>query len=213
MADDHMMPAMGGELAWTSYGPGRDEDTIADVGIKRVGEAGLAAMKESGAWPDQCSVIILLAGQTEGALASGAVFSGFEHERQPMSMLLAFMRAMAADAGIPVNIEVISDDAPPDWAAGQPSEAVPSQGGRPSQKWPARVRDLMPGDLVTLGAEQATFIARVPHPLWPMLQLCIWRLAGDWSFDALREDQEIGTVSASSKAQRAQRLRAALAAG
>lgn len=59
-----------------------------------------------------------------------------------------------------------------------------------------RVDELMPGDIVTAGlGEQACFIAQTKHPLWPQLQLVVWRLQdGSWSHDALDSRQVVGEV-------------------
>ena len=56
----------------------------------------------------------------------------------------------------------------------------------------ATVASLIPGDLVRNGDMEAVFIARVPHPLYPGLQLVTWRLGDGWSFDALDARQEVG---------------------
>lgn len=38
-----------------------------------------------------------------------------------------------------------------------------------------------------------TFVAQCPHPLYPSLQLVIWRLHdGTWSHDALSPNQDVG---------------------
>lgn len=58
----------------------------------------------------------------------------------------------------------------------------------------ATVASLIPGDLVRNGDMEAVFIARVPHPLYPGLQLVTWRLGDGWSFDALDARQEVGDV-------------------
>lgn len=58
-----------------------------------------------------------------------------------------------------------------------------------------KVSDLDPGDLVVNGGAEAVFIARTQHPVWPVLQLVIWRLGdGTVSLDALSADQEVGLV-------------------
>jgi len=58
------------------------------------------------------------------------------------------------------------------------------------------IRELLPGDLVSLPGQSATFIAAAPHPVWPRLMLVIWRLDdGTWSLDALRADQEAGEAA------------------
>jgi len=71
----------------------------------------------------------------------------------------------------------------------------------------ARVVHLQPGDLVTNGGMSAVFIARTVHPVWPVLQLIVWRLDdGTASFDALRSDQEVGEVAPATSAERYDRL-------
>jgi len=78
----------------------------------------------------------------------------------------------------------------------------------------ARVADLIPGDLVTQGNMSAVFIVTCRHPLWPTLQLVIWRLDNDeWSHDALSILQEVGEIISSTKSEREARLRAALVGG
>lgn len=55
------------------------------------------------------------------------------------------------------------------------------------------VCDLVPGDTVVLNGTPAIFITRTQHPLWPQLELVIWRLPdGSWSHDALSVDQFVG---------------------
>ena len=58
------------------------------------------------------------------------------------------------------------------------------------------VADLTPGDVVVLdGGDSATFVARTRHPLYPHLELVVWRLAdGSWSHDALHISQYVGKV-------------------
>lgn len=78
------------------------------------------------------------------------------------------------------------------------------------------VGDLLPGDLVTLSVTDlsAVFIARTEHPLWPHLQLVIWKMSdGSWSHDALFAQQEIGTIAPSTSDERKARLRRALWGG
>lgn len=58
-----------------------------------------------------------------------------------------------------------------------------------------KVRDLVPGDRVTLAGESAVFITQAVHPVWPVLHLVIWRLGdGTVSLDALSVDQEVGEL-------------------
>jgi len=76
----------------------------------------------------------------------------------------------------------------------------------------AIVADLMPGDLVTLGPGSGVFVTSCRHPLYPMLQLVIWRLPDrSWSLDALHMQQHVGDLSPASSAERVTRLRDALA--
>lgn len=76
-----------------------------------------------------------------------------------------------------------------------------------------RVRDLIPGDEVTLPPESAVYIAQCEHPIWPRLRLVIWRLRdGSWSHDALLPAQEVGTVTDTTYDERRDRLRHALLA-
>ena len=65
------------------------------------------------------------------------------------------------------------------------------------------VADLEPGDRLTMpwpfggtGEKTSTFVAQCPHPLWPHLQLVIWRMDDlTWSHDALDARQELpGTI-------------------
>jgi hypothetical protein len=79
----------------------------------------------------------------------------------------------------------------------------------------ARIMDLLPGDKVTLpapeGLRSAVFVAQTQHPLWQRLRLVVWRLdSGEWSHDALDAAQVVGEVHPSTRAERIDRLRAAL---
>lgn len=78
-----------------------------------------------------------------------------------------------------------------------------------------KVEDLTPGDVIRNtfpeGPIEATFVARTMHPLWPHLELVIWRMQdGSWSHDALDRGQEIGDLVPCSVQDRTERLRAAL---
>jgi hypothetical protein len=75
----------------------------------------------------------------------------------------------------------------------------------------ARVFDLQPGDVVSLGEETATFIASEQHPKYTDLRLVIWKLHRDnsWSLDALRADQEVGSVLPNAPEQRWNRVQEA----
>jgi hypothetical protein len=76
----------------------------------------------------------------------------------------------------------------------------------------APVNQLTPGDIVTLsGFAPATFITRTTHPLWPHLELVIWRDPnGEWHHDALMATQEVGHVQPATPDDRRRALRAAL---
>ena len=82
-----------------------------------------------------------------------------------------------------------------------------------------RVQELMPGMKVNMPTgEQATFVVQAQHPLWPSLQLVVWRMPNDWpnsgegvwSHDALDALQDIGTVVPSTSYERETNLRTAL---
>lgn len=81
----------------------------------------------------------------------------------------------------------------------------------------ATVAELAPGDLVTSGGTSAVFIARTVHPIWPDLNLVIWRVEDDgyghWSLDALSSRQYVGDVMPSTFREGQARLRAALLGG
>lgn len=82
----------------------------------------------------------------------------------------------------------------------------------------ATVSNLIPGDLVTMADQSATFVARTQHPIWNHLQLVVWRMpaghpVGDWSHDALDARQDVGEVAPATHEQRVNRLRAALLGG
>jgi hypothetical protein len=74
--------------------------------------------------------------------------------------------------------------------------------------------DLLPGDLVVLGGQSAVFITRTQHPIFPSLQLVIWKMPDgwdfEWSLDALSADQEVGVVIGSTGDERMERLRKAM---
>ena len=78
----------------------------------------------------------------------------------------------------------------------------------------ARVRELIPGDLVYLHSppgRSAVFIAETAHPLYPGLRLVVWKLGdGTWSHDALHLNQEVGEVRTTSDAERQRWLRQSL---
>lgn len=70
------------------------------------------------------------------------------------------------------------------------------------------VAQLRPGDYVTIDDTSATYITQTQHPMWPNLQLVIWRMGdGSWSHDALSPQQDVGEAVVSTEAVRLQRLR------
>lgn len=71
------------------------------------------------------------------------------------------------------------------------------------------VMDLLPGQRVRLGGMSAVFIARNIHPLWPALQLVVWKLDdGTWSHDALSGEQDVGEADPSTWLSRQENLKA-----
>jgi hypothetical protein len=82
------------------------------------------------------------------------------------------------------------------------------------------VAELVPGDLVVgLLGERAVFVCAVAHPIWPGLQLVVWRMmdgwvgradAPGWSFDALSPHCDVGSAKSVSSEERLSRLRVAL---
>lgn len=73
------------------------------------------------------------------------------------------------------------------------------------------VEELIPGERVCHLMQWWTFVARTDHPLYEGLQLVIWRRdSGEWSHDALRADQFVGEVHASSPEERRTELRKVL---
>jgi hypothetical protein len=74
------------------------------------------------------------------------------------------------------------------------------------------VAELIPGDIVdVLPLSSGTFIARTQHPIWPHLQLVVWRLAdSSWSLDALDARQDVGEARAATHLGRDLALRDAL---
>lgn len=72
----------------------------------------------------------------------------------------------------------------------------------------AKVRELIPGDQVILIGMPGVFVTRLNHPRYPGLQQVIWYLPlqGEYSFDALRPDQEIGQLVESTNEDRVRRL-------
>jgi hypothetical protein len=74
--------------------------------------------------------------------------------------------------------------------------------------------ELQPGDLVEHSGMRAVYVAQCRHPIWPHLQLVIWRLHdGSWSHDALDACQEVGQVMQATSAERRTQLRQALIPG
>ena len=86
-----------------------------------------------------------------------------------------------------------------------------------------KVYELVPGmTFKPAVGDTAVFIQRAPHPLWPNLQLVIWRMYGSgpsgdadapwWSHDALSAEQDVGDPDWSAPAP-ATALRTALLDG
>jgi hypothetical protein len=75
------------------------------------------------------------------------------------------------------------------------------------------VAELIPGDLVEGLTGAATFVGQLPHPLYPGLQMVIWRMPDrSWSHDALSPAQFVGEALPANYIDRRQRLKAALGA-
>ena len=75
----------------------------------------------------------------------------------------------------------------------------------------ATVKDLLPGDLVTIGGRRAVFITWCLHPVWEHMRLVIWRLDDDSiRLATMRSGDEVGTVQPIELAARAARLNEAL---
>jgi hypothetical protein len=75
------------------------------------------------------------------------------------------------------------------------------------------VRDLLPGDIVTLPGSEVSgvFITADHHATYPGLKLVVWKLSdGTFSFDALNLDQHIGQIQPAGPEQRQEQLRRAL---
>lgn len=73
---------------------------------------------------------------------------------------------------------------------------------------------LVPGDIVATDDRSGTFITATQHPLWPHLQLVIWRMDdGSWSHDALSAHQDVGTVQPADLFSRKAQLQRALLGG
>lgn len=79
----------------------------------------------------------------------------------------------------------------------------------------SRVRDLQSGDEVRNAGMSAVFVVATQHPIWPSLQLVVWRMpdGNGWSHDALDARQEIGDITPSTIEERMVRLRKALLEG
>lgn len=77
-----------------------------------------------------------------------------------------------------------------------------------------RVCDLLPGDVVwheAIPGVEAIFVQRAEHPLYPGLQLVVWRMNdGTWSHDALADAQDVGNVTLATPEERTANLRRAL---
>lgn len=70
------------------------------------------------------------------------------------------------------------------------------------------VAELLPGEIVYSFGRSACFVARTEHPVWPSLQLVIWRMPdGSWSHDALDARQEVGNSDHADLDTRIARLR------
>jgi hypothetical protein len=55
------------------------------------------------------------------------------------------------------------------------------------------VMDLQPGQRIHVGGMSAIFVARTRHPIWPTMQLVVWKMDdGTWSHDALSMTQDVG---------------------
>ena len=73
------------------------------------------------------------------------------------------------------------------------------------------VAQLLPGDEIHQLGMSAVYIAQTAHPLYPGLQLVIWRMSdGTWSHDALSAAQVVGMAADRSYDARHGRLREAL---
>ena len=59
-----------------------------------------------------------------------------------------------------------------------------------------KVYELSPGDVVEVVDKRSIFIGSMPHPIYRNLSLVIWRILDDdsVSFDALRSNQDVGSV-------------------
>lgn len=76
------------------------------------------------------------------------------------------------------------------------------------------VQDLGENDHVSNAGMSAVFVAQTQHPIWPALQLVVWRMQdGSWSHDALSPYQDVGHVALADSASRLVRLRGALLGG
>jgi hypothetical protein len=69
----------------------------------------------------------------------------------------------------------------------------------------------MPGQIVEVGGRSATFVGAMPHPIWPVLRLVIWKMDdGEWSHDALDSRQWVGEAQPSTSDERLINLSKAL---
>ena len=78
------------------------------------------------------------------------------------------------------------------------------------------VMELTPGDEVIndVSGQSAVFVGRLQHPIWPLLQMVIWRMStGEWIHDALDARQDVGRITTSSSSDRLTRLRSVLLGG
>lgn len=77
------------------------------------------------------------------------------------------------------------------------------------------VSELIPGDKIQIMDKlSAVFISQTTHPIWPHLQLVIWRLSDwSWAHDALDSRQYIGEVDRLDPVQTTERLKEWLLGG
>lgn len=75
-----------------------------------------------------------------------------------------------------------------------------------------KVSDLIPGDQSP--ASKAVFIMQAPHPVFTTFQLVVWYMPDDtYSFDALKEHQEVGEMVTVTADERKSKLRRILVPG
>lgn len=72
----------------------------------------------------------------------------------------------------------------------------------------AKVAGLLPGERITLGTTSAIYIAQTAHPVYPGLQLVLWRMDdGTWHHDALNALQDVGEPEPATPEEREENLR------